>query len=1216
MATSKSRSTIVLHIPVQHECSLSVWIHRLTCFPQPSLNMPRRISTNVLLLFPTEMSKERYAGAAHAVLTLETCVSKSRVRIRLELGGPKSADHVSVMQCGFCHTRKMKFRTSFTISGSKSEQRRQRVAVVPPGEDKESVSPKEYEYAGEGCLPLRLNRLPTFNIVEEQFNYGERPAARKHSVSSFFRGLRSKDALDSSHSVDRHSVRPRTSDQANRPKRPASRQKNKTRLSFEASDDAIERLMGPPKDSRFPGGHSDAQLPERREKLAVPTEDVSLMQQTSPTSAESPMQQARSPVCRQELDAMFRGAPYFSNDETTLTTKVSYVENGEVLVVESNLDHRDFESTTFAASTMALDGMRTLEIPSMLSANGLDAGTVGFEHFLQLPVADALKERDSDENLRAEKRKLLDTQPETLGLRTLDMRAVTERLAALDALYANMRKRTSSSLESQTGSDIPWSEHKIEELGEQLFTELIDAELGISAAGTGSVTMSTQIEALLKVLSEENLWFDFSRTETRLRLGQILFEEDHSSSPPTQLSERDLLFLQITVAAELLIRLQAVKVYDLQEFISNAELERLEAQMCTAMAWNLLLAERFLDNMSVAFPKQESLTSPFNGIPLSFKAPGVANDARLHLDRPLLNAKYIDQQKAGLLDFAAAIRWPHLDDVRTHITHIDRIVEPPATGGGLMPPKLSTRRPISGMTIYHTPPSTPGCSPGLPLLSPTLSNRSDHSYFSVATSVPDRKQHEAVTPSLSINMNQATTANSPRIKVDPWISQQWLFGLILPGGSASALLMGSLLETSPPSLWTLGPLASLHSGFVYKKQAFWSKESVVGRVLAAAHNVAESMNWISIPTELLSDIDEGWANIDPRAVSKRDHEPRLKRKGAVSRASDPLYGQHETAVQTVHFTTPTDSPPIMGNEARLEGLSIKKAAYGPATAQLTFSSLSTVNPVSVVVPLTHDVHFIASYPCQPPPPLPSPNTLTRNLTGSSHIGELVSLSIDSHPSPTSQPDISARAQTPISRPSASRSPPARPLSTTVRTARSISGMALTSRPNTFYETATDQEPSNSVKSWQPSPPSPNHKLTIDESITPYRTTSKPSNPLTLDLAQPVPAAHPLHVGFTYTVLPAATILTSPPEALDPRALSVDLSGAGYMLASRQASIVDDVEQEIIVLDCRGSVDLEVLARAWCSKIGEHAVIGKVGRTCLACCVREARGLGVGVVIRV
>ena len=70
--------------------------------------------------------------------------------------------------------------------------------------------------------------------------------------------------------------------------------------------------------------------------------------------------------------------------------------------------------------------------------------------------------------------------------------------------------------------------------------------------------------------------------------------------------------------------------------------------------------------------------------------------------------------------------------------------------------------------------------------------------------------------------------------------------------------------------------------------------------------------------------------------------------------------------------------------------------------------------------------------------------------------------------------------------------------------------------------------------------------------------------------------------------------------------------------SRRPHAEDDgsEDEEVAVLDCRGNADLELLARAWCAKVGENAVVGRVGRTCLACCVREARGLGVRVVIRV
>jgi hypothetical protein len=58
------------------------------------------------------------------------------------------------------------------------------------------------------------------------------------------------------------------------------------------------------------------------------------------------------------------------------------------------------------------------------------------------------------------------------------------------------------------------------------------------------------------------------------------------------------------------------------------------------------------------------------------------------------------------------------------------------------------------------------------------------------------------------------------------------------------------------------------------------------------------------------------------------------------------------------------------------------------------------------------------------------------------------------------------------------------------------------------------------------------------------------------------------------------------------------------------------EEPVWILDARGSHDKEVLARAWCAAAGTSAVVGRVGRTCLACCVREARAVDVGVIIRV
>lgn len=98
-------------------------------------------------------------------------------------------------------------------------------------------------------------------------------------------------------------------------------------------------------------------------------------------------------------------------------------------------------------------------------------------------------------------------------------------------------------------------------------------------------------------------------------------------------------------------------------------------------------------------------------------------------------------------------------------------------------------------------------------------------------------------------------------------------------------------------------------------------------------------------------------------------------------------------------------------------------------------------------------------------------------------------------------------------------------------------------------------------------------------------------------------AHPLHVSYKYRVVDVAKLLDS-----------------SVSLPIEVEDVVDEDEDqsmsEILVIDARADGDLELLARAWCADKGVHAVIGRTERTCLGCCVREARGLGVAIVIRV
>ncbi|KAJ5887411.1 hypothetical protein N7495_007452 [Penicillium taxi] len=90
--------------------------------------------------------------------------------------------------------------------------------------------------------------------------------------------------------------------------------------------------------------------------------------------------------------------------------------------------------------------------------------------------------------------------------------------------------------------------------------------------------------------------------------------------------------------------------------------------------------------------------------------------------------------------------------------------------------------------------------------------------------------------------------------------------------------------------------------------------------------------------------------------------------------------------------------------------------------------------------------------------------------------------------------------------------------------------------------------------------------------------------------------HPLHQTFQYQYVPLVSLPTRPPPQAQAKVPGKDV--------------------EILVIDARGDRVTETFARAWCTSVGCHALISRVGRTCIACSVREARAVGVSVVVRV
>lgn len=1066
----------------------------------------------------------------------------------------------------------------------------------------------EHAIIGEDKSSFDLSRSRTCfgNAVEEQFYISERPPSKKHVVQNFFRTLRPKDSaidIDTAYNMDERSA-PRLVGRGREVCCDHHKNQNLcTKIypvqnrssaipmvykkpSFDTNEDMLERLMGRPKEPHIV--KSDTFVFSQHVRVSPRVAPVAPPPPSPP--AQSPVEQDGKPICRQELEAIFRGAPYFSTDIETLRPRVAYREDGEKMVVERRLDCKGPWETNLPASSTPFEGLLSM---------GLDAGTVGLEDFLRLPIADTVESRSQEVRSRAESWRLLIEEPAKLGLRVVDTHVLVKRLTALDVLHTQSgsskesKHKRSKSDSSETCDKQQkayhgqaWSEDMIEEMGQQLFTVLLNPNQGVPSAGINGGGLKSQIHALEEVLIQEHLWYDFSKDDMKLHVGQILFGEDELEFVEDQPNDRDLLLLQITLAAELLIRLQAIQRSEQEHIFTCAELLSLQTQRTTKVAWDLLLAERFLINLTLSsLPK---LNNSIYG----------AVETTSQSTRPILKFKNCESQRAALLHFASTIEWPYVEDVKMHVADISSPGEFFVPESGFLSPVRATTRPISSESVYYTPPS----SPSLPALSPRISIHGEESlHTSAAKQRPDHEQ-----PNGSASRMAASTLpnmDPSRVEIKPWLSQYWLSGLVLPGEAASGLLMGTLLECSPCAPWSLGHLADLHGGFTLKTQAFWSKQSVIGRVLAAGEGVKECMDWISIPSSLLAAPRNGWVNIKAQTVARRHIEPRFRAEDVVSKASDPLHGEAATSVRARDFATPIDSSPLMGNEVHVDGVSFTNPAFGQATAQLSFSSPINVKVAPVVLPLAHSVHFVASYPCQPPPPLPSPMSLTRSLTGSLDISSIQTQStailLASKATPSAPPTRSptARSQTSAGLTVAAPSP-------TLRTARSVHGLALRSQPNPFYNSASPPPQTDPARASQCPPAS--IRLSPPKSKSTSPTSMRKPNLQLGDKQSPrrIPAAHPLHIGHRYTILPAATILTSSLTPLESRVRS----------SADQPPDVE-CEREILVLDCQGCSDLELLARAWCSMVGEHAIVGKSGRTCLACCIREAKGLGIGVVIR-
>ncbi|KAE8144300.1 hypothetical protein BDV25DRAFT_145760 [Aspergillus avenaceus] len=765
------------------------------------------------------------------------------------------------------------------------------------------------------------------------------------------------------------------------------------------------------------------------------------------------------------------------------------------------------------------------EVPNMLAMNGRDPGAVGLRHFLELPVGDVVRYPESPRpkldymqlssmpasevyelmehcheaaSFMCDRKQLLCDGPSAwkkLGVRDINLQALVERLQTLtevrrELLHGN---REATILDTESTRD----------LYSGLFTKfLYPPSRSLLAESGDSHGIKAQIRALTVTLANRGAWIDFSLPEWRLYAGQLLWQDgphadgdrlDPSSSTKPWMRptlERRWLLVQMLLAAELLLRLDAtvrVGILDNSKEMQItakdvAEFERLRSGK---VDWDLVAVRRFMDTFDISY-MSDGHNSPVGH-------PGVqrtrSKNEKNHDKNPRaffgnlihrssstsgldtfesawncrLTPIIIDQQLQGLLVFAEEIGWPGADELKNRMRCI--------TGGGQ--PGQAVVDIFKKAVRSVSPTDT----------SPALAKSEMYSRS------PSRRR-------ILLHSNDQTDP-----QVGGWITRSWLSGFVLPGESISHILMATVLENDPDALARLGPIANLYGGFAYNGETWWSKECVIGRVLASMEDTKECMGWLKssiVPKDAwtFESLDDTWFEALVHPAPMIPGKPRIKQGHKLSLESTPLGLGDLTSGA---FSMPLDSEKDTKTKVSFEALIFsRKDAQPPpgtsywvtdrATAAFTLSS-ETTPPTKVTFPLKHNVRFITSHECRPP-----------------------------------------------------------------------SGFASYHCTCAGSGTSTPSSSSSSLK---------HHRL----------------------------PSHPLHSNYTYKHVALDSLRDM--RAPDPVFL-------GGTIHSRY---------DVLIVDARGGPGRETFARAWCASIGYNAIIGRVGRTCLACCVREARAISVKVVLR-
>ncbi|KAF3046829.1 hypothetical protein E8E11_007736 [Didymella keratinophila] len=691
--------------------------------------------------------------------------------------------------------------------------------------------------------------------------------------------------------------------------------------------------------------------------------------------------------------ALFPGAPRFSakHVDDRLSPTVSYPWDSEVKHPDAT-DSKPPSEPAYMAATARVQNVQgqstqndngqhhvhqvdAVETPSWLSVQGIESGSIGFTHFVELPQADSLLteaqiDEDSEEFLETARNKdFMQTNPERIGIRAVHMDLVYNRLIEFQDLYEAFQQSPEriTILNNQTPGD----------LYGHLFGTFLTPP-GYAGADLDPVGLQVQILALLRVLNLKGIWHDFSLVEWRIRLGQVLFSDPdpvHADEQMPLWTERDILLLQISLSCELLLRLDAVSAsrageVDDQTQVSAQETETFAGLTTRKTDWDMILARRFLENILVIKGDDESALTPVQekrGL-LSIFGGGTPKEA------PISDVIFLPQhqtrQLSGLLHFAETIKWPTIDLILK--TLADKLGVPDQNAERTMQPASP-----SAWSFNPTTPSVVSVY-GTPLQTPRSASHQLDDYFGrVQKPTVRRSNSKSLRVPLSSTLLSLVNNSKPAVvDIGGWLSRSFLTGLVMPGEAISHFLISTILENDQSAISALGDSADLYGGFVYNGKSWWSKSSIIGRVMACSREAQECMGWIYVD-KLPNGAFDGWHSIRSEQV------PVIVRSTTeqdfVATDSSALPVNTDAPIRSTDFVMPQDP------EIDIQVL-IRFAQWDltPLNTDLIDGDTETDRPdesevytpsvtfhisgdaKDYVFTLSHEIHFVTSWPCYTP----------------------------------------------------------------------------------------------------------------------------------------------------------------------------------------------------------------------------------------------------------